>query len=359
MGQAPPLWALYGQDLELARAQLLEALACQPRLDWLQALTYLGCYREAEQELEASRGRWNELGRQILFRVRRQQLDPNPWWALVPPGAEPVVQQQIEAFPQHSDALVELVGGLGDVLESKAVIQASAAVAPWLQRFQLQPASSAARAAMAGLWPGLEASPSQPLQPLGTSTLLRLALATLGVACLPQPLWPQAVPPPPSRRWLVCWRCKPDRRNPLTAFSRSLPWAQIQTLMLHLQACGAEVLDLTAYGPGERAWLQQHCPTARLLADHLNGLHQTLRWLRGCSAPVISVDTSLVHLTALAQHPVLLLLPLFPDERWLELLQPGSVYAHWVTPLRQQHFHDWRQPVQELIDTVSRVCSTC
>ena len=47
---------------------------------------------------------------------------------------------------------------------------------------------------------------------------------------------------------------------------------------------------------------------------------------------------------------VQLLLPLFPDERWVELLAVPGVYGDWVVPHRQTCFHDWDAPLRSVAE---------
>jgi hypothetical protein len=123
----------------------------------------------------------------------------------------------------------------------------------------------------------------------------------------------------------------------------------LEALQPQLAAAGVSLLDITAYTAAECSWLAGHAPSVQPVADRIQCLADTQALLRGaCGA--ITVDTSLVHLAALSAVPVVLLLPLFADERWWELLEPGSAYHRWVTPLRQTAFHDWRAPLQQLMD---------
>ena len=184
---------------------------------------------------------------------------------------------------------------------------------------------------------------------------MRCGLALQGWQLGAGVLWPPPLEPaaPSAPSWVVCWRCKPDQRNPLSSFSRSIPWPVLQRFLETLQPLladtGVSLLDITAYTAPERRWLACHAPSVQPVADRLQCLADTQSLLRGARG-AITVDTSLVHLAALSAEPVLLLLPLFADERWLELLEPGSVYHRWVTPLRQQGFHDWQAPLQQLMD---------
>jgi hypothetical protein len=63
---------------------------------------------------------------------------------------------------------------------------------------------------------------------------------------------------------------------------------------------------------------------------------------------IITVDTSLVHLAVACGRKVQLLLNLFPDERWVDLLSQEGSYRQLVTAYQQQHFHNWESPLRNL-----------
>lgn len=57
---------------------------------------------------------------------------------------------------------------------------------------------------------------------------------------------------------------------------------------------------------------------------------------------VITIDTALAHLCAAMGRRAIVLLPMFADERWIELYNQGSSYATNLTLLRNQIFGNWR-----------------
>ncbi|MBM5784438.1 MAG: hypothetical protein FJ076_06255 [Cyanobacteria bacterium K_DeepCast_35m_m1_288] len=357
------LAACFTPDLEEARAQVMAAQArcADEDLDSLvrivPLLTYLGAYDSCEALLlqrDLLRHAW---GRQALFRIWRARGVVNPWRALIEAEHWPQWSAELkQALASPGPWTVTLMGGLGDALENLALILASVQQSPLRStRLAFAPASAKARSALTPLlhqW-FVAVNGGRDF----STPVFRCALAMGGLQRPPQVLWPAPAPAvtrPPQ--WLVCWRCKPDLRNPLSAYSRSLPWPVLQSLLLQLQPLLAAregwLFDLTAYRPQELAWLAQHVPRLRPVQADVGDLGDTQALLRQCRG-TITVDTSLVHLAALSGEPVTLLLPLFADERWLELLQPGSAYHRWVTPLRQCRFHCWQEPLQQLLQHFS------
>jgi hypothetical protein len=354
------LTACFSPDLQQARTQVIEAQArcsdVEELVRLVPLLTYLGDYDRCEQLLKERGLLAHAWGRQALFRIWRQRRDPNPWRALIP---EPIWPQWSQAMQQclaqpPLPLQVELVGGLGDALENLALIHASGLGTPLEAGLTFGVGDG-------GPSPGALQPLLEPWQLPGdpacsfTAPAMRCGLALQGWQRGPGVLWPSHLDAlsPSGPSWVVCWRCKPDQRNPLSSFSRSIPWPVLQRFLEALQpqlaAAGVSLLDITTYTAAECSWLAGHAPSVQPVADRIQCLADTQALLRGaCGA--ITVDTSLVHLAALSAVPVVLLLPLFADERWWELLEPGSAYHRWVTPLRQTAFHDWRAPLQQLMD---------
>ena len=349
--------ACFTSDLELARSQVIQAQARCNDLEELvrlvPLLTYLGAYDDCEHLLHERGLLDHAWGRQALFRVWRHRGEPNPWRALIPQQLWPQWSAELRQWLSSplAPVRVELVGGLGDALENLALIEASTSSTPLAAGLSYAPDPSAP-AALQALLPLL--APWFGKGEVGrtfTTPALRCGLCLQGWQRPPAELWPVS-PYPRPRQWLVCWRCKPDLRNPLSSYSRSIDWDSLRLFLLNLQprlaASGARLLDLTAYRPAEQRWLAAHVPSLQPVSDKIRSLADTVALLRRCQG-AITVDTSLVHLAALSAEPTTLLLPLFADERWQELLQPGSAYQQWVTPLRQQQFHSWSDPLQHLL----------
>lgn len=143
---------------------------------------------------------------------------------------------------------------------------------------------------------------------------------------------------------LACWRTKPDPNNPLSSFNRSLPFSRLLSLYedwhQQLEQSEAVIKDMSDYSAEESAALQAKFPRVQLVRESIRTLHDTLTWFRQCST-IVSVDTSLTHLAAVCGRDAHLLLPLYPDERWLELLTEHSVYATHVRVHQQSDFHNW------------------
>lgn len=382
------LWPLFATDLHLARQQLEQLISksdCPNRLCALvPQLTYLGAYERCRELLHANQLLDDALGRQSLFRIERQARAANPWRALIPAEDASLLDSCRRQWDDRAQILeVELVGGIGDILENHALILASFRQQQALDRLRFRISSSASWQALGPLLAERQEVPCLPpaaAASLGnnngisrwTSPLMRCLLSDRGAEAPPAAtLLAQntdgagtcgdaAGPSEGSRIELALnWRTKPDPRYPISSFSRSLPFRQIAgfytTLqeLLGPQAKTVVLHDLTAYNPQETAVLRHVCPQVRLAQPNLHSMADTLALLARCRQ-VVSVDTSLIHLRACSGRPAILLLPLFPDERWLSLLR-GGCYAEQVSVLQQQQFHQWEPVLSELLTALQHL----
>lgn len=378
--QGAQLWPLFATDLPLARQrleQLISQSECPNSLCALAPqLTYLGSYDRCRELLHANQLLDHALGRQSLFRIERHARAANPWRALIPAGETTLIDSCRRQWDDEGRILeVELVGGLGDILENHALILASLRQRNALHRLRFRISSKASWQALGPLLterqevPCLSPNEDACLSSNNgisrwTSPLMRFVLSDLGAEAPPTPtLLPHSGDPSPavsSRLELALnWRTKPDPRYPISSFSRSIPFRQIASFygaLRELLVDQEQLLlmhDVTAYSMQERAALQRICPQVHLARPNLHSLADTLALLGRCHQ-VVSVDTSLIHLRACSGRPAVLLLPLFPDERWISLLQSGC-YAEQVSVLQQRQFHQWGPVLKELFAVLQRL----
>ena len=66
----------------------------------------------------------------------------------------------------------------------------------------------------------------------------------------------------------------------------------------------------------------------------------------GCR--VVSIDTALIHLCAAMGQAADLLLPRFPDERWVELSHPEQSYGQHLSIHRSTQFGSWASVMASL-----------
>ena len=104
------------------------------------------------------------------------------------------------------------------------------------------------------------------------------------------------------------------------------------------------IVDITAWKPWEMQRLQHlGVILQNPVTVGLDGLANLCRGRR-----VISIDTALVHLCAAMGQAADLLLPRFPDERWVELSHSQHSYGKHLSIHRSTQFGSWASVMDSL-----------
>ena len=146
-------------------------------------------------------------------------------------------------------------------------------------------------------------------------------------------------------RMVCCWRAKGEASS-LSAHSRSVPFPLVLNFYQRLLEKEPQtiIVDITAWQPWEMQSFQQlGVRTKDPVALGLTGL---VTLCKGCR--ILSIDTALTHLCAAMGHAVDLLLPLFPDERWVELTHPQHSYGQLLRVHRSTQFGSWASVMASL-----------
>lgn len=366
IGHAVPWW-LYADDLDLAIHKQHELISKIPsgeqQLKAISVLSYLGDYEGCAHWLKRVDGIKHLLGQQSMFRILRHQRDANPWRALISEEkADSLIRIVDQRIKSGQPVLVDVVGGIGDQLESSAMLRCvkdnlSRSDGLWIR--PMGENSGIVRQL-------LEEADELPLAPIEaldqawriTAPWFRFWLGIKGIQeKIPLPLLMDRKQKDDNqrRRLLVCWRTKPDRGNPLSSFSRSLDFRTIRELYGRWESQIVErdlqVVDLSDYSASEIDSLPRNRGWLKLARGAVQNLQDTRRLIK-TSDKVVTVDTSLGHLAVLCDRDVHILLPLFCDERWLSLLSEPGIYLKRVIPHHQSQFNDWRSTLTSLEDTL-------
>ena len=360
-------WWLYGRDLELARQMQEQRIAACVSGD-VQAfeiaqLTYLGDYSACHQWLDRTSASQFRFGRQAKCRALLAQGKPEGWHALADHDAFEQLRLIKDLLNRSGKGLViDLVGGIGDQLQTAAMVMALNARGSFQDRLWLRP--SGPNAGLINDW--LQSTRTSDrlvwseddIVGSCSSPFLRILLSGMNEIIDYEPIMAMGHRPTnrdSSTQILCCWRTKPDPVNPFTSFSRSLPLRTVCTVLEQwqpvLEQRGIKILDLSEYTKEEQDLLQERFPFVRLIRREVRSLADTYALIAQCEY-IVSVDTSLTHLAATSGRQVHLLLPLFPDERWVELLRVTGVYRDWVIPHRQTLFHDWNVPLRSVAESI-------
>ena len=284
---------------------------------------------------------------------------------MVPPEKRVEVEEFCESIA-HSDQFIHLWlgGGLGDQLQCLAqlcdpILQAwwsrLRIVLPVQSRPALEPFLKEYWPRSSPVWRFSQASPQASRHNTWMSWMSWMfCLAHLKLKVKSQVINRGLVgTSPPSL--LCCWRSKIDPSDRHWAYLRSWPFPEIVRLYERLvpwaRRRGIRLIDVTAYRPDERHTLLRYGSTLHLAQHQIRSFCDTASLLHG-SRGVITVDTALVHLAAWFAWPTLLLLHLYPDERW----RGPSLGLNQNLPiqiLQQTQYNTWSNVHDMLLSSLS------
>jgi len=343
-------WPLFCPDLRLAQQWLLSAWQTQDTISWDLAMLgpSLGLLEESAALLQQTPTKLTPpVDRHLAFRLARGAGRDNAYGLLVPEA----MHQEDQTFLHHVVADgsllgVDLRGGIGDHLELLSLLL------PWTRRQKLRlrllvtPERQHQLGRLLSSWPTVQlASPDDPGMAVVFQAMnIRAVMGTLARA--PFEPWIARSPTPAPSRLVCCWQAT-GRDVPHSAWSRSVPFVLVEPFYRRLIAAGrpaTTIVDLSLWKPWQAAALsilgiQCHNPTQGDLLD--------LVALIG-GAEVITIDTALAHLCAAMGQRARVLLPRFPDERWIELHRPQHSYGQVLQLHRQTAYGDWSSVLETL-----------
>ena len=341
-------WPLFGDDLELARGWLRSQWKQRYlKSQYLHWALNLGMRYEVEELLHLHSKSIPESDQQGLkYRLALQNNHENPlsfWFS------EDELNQGLERIrkPSNKSINIRLYGGIGDHLEQLALIN------HWCNNHQISVTLEIKAIRMPQLKRLLEnkelmqfqlATNSHWEHPLNAMRFKAICLH--GGESIRYSAWLRPIHKDPTGKALICcWRSKgiDDR---LSCFNRSVAFNNVLDFYRSIIAKQnpADIIDLTNWQPWEcniikKIGIQTHDPAS---ADVYDLIKQTE------GNQIITIDTALAHLCASIGQPAWLLLPMFADDRWLELLQPQNSYGQVLTVIQQREFNCWKEPLEKL-----------
>ena len=286
--------------------------------------------------------------RGLRFRIARKRHQAHAHRLLLSASSLKALQQRWCALEQRAAPVrIGLQGGLGDHLQDLS------ALLPWL-RDRRQPVHLGFGPIRANQFrrllqtAGCEHYLEGTRSPEATELHILEVMALVGSTTLQPQAWiPKQAEAVAVAKLVCCWTAV-GTDDPFSAWSRSVPFCQVLELYRTLLANGwtaASIVDLSRWRPWEAEQLRK---LGVQLVDPANGdVLDLVRRVSGAST-VVSIDTALTHLCAAMGRAVWLLLPQFSDERWVELLLPGTSYSDHCQVIRQQHHGCWRAELDRL-----------
>jgi ADP-heptose:LPS heptosyltransferase len=177
-----------------------------------------------------------------------------------------------------------------------------------------------------------------PIGSLPLAFATRLDTIPLATSYLPPPAepkvraWEDRLGPHDRLRVGLVWSGNPAHTND---HNRSLP---LQTLSRIFDADATFVSLQKDPKPDDKAFLREHTDIVDL-TEHLTDFGETAA-LVSCLDLVVTVDTSVAHLSAALGRPTWILLPYVPDYRWL-LDRDDSPWYPTVRLFRQTETRDY------------------
>ena len=146
-------------------------------------------------------------------------------------------------------------------------------------------------------------------------------------------------------RMVCCWRAE-GQGNSLSAHSRSVPFPLVYRYYQRLMKRKPQttIVDITAWHPWEKQRFQEIGVTLKNPVSL--GLKGLVNLCQGCR--ILSIDTALIHLCAAMGKESDLLLPCFPDERWVELSHLQHSYGKHLNIHRSTQFGSWTSVMASL-----------
>jgi hypothetical protein len=358
------LWFLYGNDRELALDELERIIRdnsvdVETRLKIISILTYIGAYDNCEYWLKKFNGHEHIIGQQSWYRIYRFKKQQNPWKGLLGENTKNQIDEIITSYLKNNQIItIDLVGGIGDQIENAALIWASIQKLNRSELIKIKPNGENSMIVdkfleeVAGFPLSSKKTEANHLRVsapwfrhwLGEKKLEKAPIRLINEN-KPEVIKPLLI--------LICWRCKIDINNPLSSFSRSVPFRRILAIYKEwessIQNKKIGIIDISEYREDEHIALNKLYPWVKLYRNRIKSLRDTRQFI-GKSHQIITVDTSLVHLCAAIGRDVSLILNKYPDERWCDLLSERGSYKDHVKVFQQTKFHDWEAPIRKLND---------
>lgn len=298
-----------------------------------QALS-LGLTEEVN-ELLGETNRFTELAAaQLNFRIARLNNEPNPYDRLLTKTIKEQVSKLInKALVLSKPINVAINGGIGDHLEALSLI------IPWAESNQVAVNIHIDQQRNAQLSAILRNCSCINIE--GTNGIPVLALRgwIKGNSDENYGSWIESNSKSTASNKLVCcWKAE-GSGDKFSAYCRSVPFEIVcKFYELILSKRDYTIQDISSWNRWESAKLSSL--GVKLLNPSAGNLLDLARVVE--KNQVITIDTALAHLCAAMGRRAIVLLPMFADERWIELCNQGSSYATNLTLMQNQMFGNWR-----------------
>ena len=343
-------WPLFSDDLEFAQGWMRGQLNHFPMTgETGHTALNIGLRDEIEKHLASQQKDSQDeqsSDDQLRFRLARMDGARNPYRELIPRCHHGNVCSFVAKAAQSKTPLaVQLFGGLGDQLEMLSL------VLPWGSRHNVPLrliANEERCQLLAPLLPehaSIERFDPDTFSPFAQSMAIRMGLFEHDPNSR-FAAWIDSERPTRNLHGMVCCWQAVGRGSSLSAHSRSVPFPLVHNFYKRLveREPQTKIFDITAWQP----WEMERFKKLGVIYKNplVLGLTGLVNLCRSCH--VLSIDTALIHLCAAMGHEADLLLPRFPDERWVELFNPQHNYGQYLNIHRSTHFGSWASVMASL-----------
>ena len=343
-------WTQFSNNLETARDWInhqLEKEGLTPPLGH-QALN-LGMVETVRRLLDKSSNHQKGIFIGLRFRIARLDEEKNPYEHLLPIKLRSEFYQYVDRTLQSRSVFeVAIDGGIGDLLEAISILK------PWIKRHNPtlkifgNPTHRDLILPLLGKGSKIDIANDYGH---GVKYMLLRSWISANEKDLYSSKWINRdfIEKINRNKFICCWRAEGAEAK-FSAFSRSLGFDHVQGFYINLRAIipNAEIIDISKWKPWESESLINH--GIKLYDPKEGTLEDLLRMING--RRVFTIDTALAHLCAASGHPATVLLPMFPDERWLELKGSNTNYRQNLNFIQQVEFCSWRNPLREILAAV-------
>ena len=111
------------------------------------------------------------------------------------------------------------------------------------------------------------------------------------------------------------------------------------------------IIDISEYTKKEIEIIKRRYSFVELSREKIKSIKDTVEIIK-TSKHIVSVDTSLIHISATCGRRVKALMPKYNDERWRELLNNKGVYKENVEIYQQQKYNRWKEIIEKIKEDI-------
>ncbi len=350
-------WPLFSNNIEMAKEYLIKSWHQNPvNNQLLHSGLSLGLSSEVEEWVKENPFRISEIEKdKLLFRIARLRGDKKPYLQIVS-------EKEMErAYIKYNNALennkyklqIILNGGIGDHLQTLSLISwwndkynRSLTIETNKLRYK-QLKSLISKESLIQL----AIKQNKPDERVVTCSPLDLELLILyGEKNIIYKEWLKPLNSSKMNKqdYVFCWRSNGEQ-DKFSCHTRSVPFEAVYIVYKELFKGKNSIIDITNWQPWERRIFSKLGVT--FYDPTQNDVRALIELIK--DSRVVSIDTALAHICASAGQEATLLLPMFPDERWQELLLSHNCYGSNLNVIQQTNFGSWQEPIEKLIERIT------